>query len=282
MPSLQHQKNISAACFVLGLLLFASPLFAADKLKNADCLDCHTDPANKRVVNGHAEPMALFPTNGFAKSVHSALDCVDCHDGIKEMVHDKNVPPPNCAGCHDKEAKDYATSIHGMSHAMGASGAAQCWDCHGSHEIVPVKHGDSPVFKMNLPRTCAKCHSNTNLTKEYQIEFPQAASQYMDSIHGTALLKMGLIVAPSCSDCHGAHAIKRSVDRESPINHANVAKTCGKCHVGVEDIYNQSVHGQLLAKGDVRGPVCIDCHSAHQITNPTGDKFKSVSDQICG
>jgi hypothetical protein len=42
---------------------------------------------------------------------------------------------------------DYATSIHGMSHAMGASGAAQCWDCHGSHEILPVKDPASPVFK---------------------------------------------------------------------------------------------------------------------------------------
>ncbi len=75
-----------------------------------------------------------------------------------------------------RKAKDYATSIHGMSHAMGASGAAQCWDCHGSHGILPVKDPASPVFKMNLPVTCAKCHSNTNLTKEYQIEFPEAAS----------------------------------------------------------------------------------------------------------
>ena len=49
---------------------------------------------------------------------------------------------------------------------------------------------------------------------------PEAASQYMDSIHGRALLKMGLIVAPSCNDCHGVHNIKRRVDRDSPINHA--------------------------------------------------------------
>jgi cytochrome b subunit of formate dehydrogenase len=268
--------------FALLILLPPLVLPAAEKLKNADCLDCHTDPSNKRTVNGHAEAMALFPTNGFARSVHSELDCIDCHDGIKEMVHDKNVPPPNCTGCHDKEGKDYATSIHGMSHAMGASGAAQCWDCHGSHEILPVKNGDSPVFKMNLPQTCAKCHSNTNLTKEYQIEFPQAASQYMDSIHGRALLKMGLIVAPSCNDCHGAHKIKRSIDRDSPINHANVAKTCGKCHVGIEQTYDRSVHGQLLARGDPRGPVCIDCHSAHEISNPEGNKFKALSDQRCG
>ena len=89
----------------------------------------------------------------------------------------------------------------------------------------------------------------------------------MDSIHGNALLKMGLIVAPSCDDCHGVHTIKRSVDRDSPINHANVARTCGKCHVGIETTYDQSVHGQLLAKGDPRGPVCINCHSAHEIVH---------------
>src|SRR5664279_884453 len=117
----RRQNNFCSLAFVWLTVFFfaATPGFAAtnavQKLSNADCLDCHTDPANKRSVNGHSEPLALFPTNGFAKSVHSQLDCIDCHDGIKEMVHDKNVPPPNCTGCHEKEAKDYAGSIHGMS-----------------------------------------------------------------------------------------------------------------------------------------------------------------------
>ena len=52
-------------------------------------------------------------------------------------------------------AKDYATSIHGVSHTLGASGAASCWDCHGSHDMLPVKNAESPVFKLNLPQTCA-------------------------------------------------------------------------------------------------------------------------------
>ena len=104
--------GLSGLILLVTLLAWVVPGFAetntASKLASADCLDCHTDPANKRMVNGHAEAMALFPTNGFAKSVHSALDCIDCHDGIKEMQHDKNVPPPNCTGCHEKEGKDYA------------------------------------------------------------------------------------------------------------------------------------------------------------------------------
>ena len=270
------------AAFGWGVAACPAATNAVEKFTSADCLDCHTDPTTTRLVNGVKVSVGHFPTNGFASSVHSQLDCIDCHDGVKELQHDKNLPPPNCAGCHEQEQKDYATSIHGMSHTMGASGAAQCWDCHGSHEILPAKNPASSVYKLNLPATCAKCHSNTNLTKEYQIEIPKAAAQYMDSIHGTALLKMGLIVAPSCNDCHGAHKIKRSVDRDSPINHANIAKTCGKCHVGIEETYDKSVHGQLLAKGDQRGPVCTDCHSAHEISNPTGNNFKMTSDERCG
>jgi cytochrome b subunit of formate dehydrogenase len=267
-------------------VLFAALLLSvcsgnAEPFKNQDCLDCHTDPATTLTRNGKPVPF-IFPTNGFVASVHGQLKCTDCHDKIKDLVHETKLPPPNCTVCHQKEAQAYATSIHGVSHTLGASGAANCWDCHGSHTMVPVKQADSPVFKLNLPQTCARCHSNPGLTKEYQMKYPDAAAQYADSIHGRALLKMGLIVAPSCNDCHGVHDIKRDVDRDSPINHLNVAKTCGNCHVGIEDVYNQSVHGQLLAKGDTRGPVCTDCHTPHEIVSPRDGSFKAESDARCG
>jgi hypothetical protein len=93
----------------------------------------------------------------------------------------------------------------------------------------------------------------------------------MDSIHGKALLKMGLIVAPSCNDCHGVHDIKRSVDRDSPIHHANISKTCGACHVTVEEIYNASVHGQLLRKRAKPVP------SAPTATAPTRSNRRSTA-----
>ena len=149
---------------------------APEKFANADCLGCHLDPNTTRVVNGKTESL-IFPTNAFQNSVHAKLACVDCHTGIKDLVHDSPLPPPNCTPCHAKEAKDYATSIHGVSHLLGASGAANCWDCHGSHGILPVNNPASPVFKMNLPFTCAKCHSNPGLTKEYEIQYPNAAKR---------------------------------------------------------------------------------------------------------
>ena len=260
---------------------------AGDGLANADCLECHTDPTTKRTLKGKP-PLPIVDTNLFAQSVHGKLNCVDCHRGVKDLVHESRLPAPQCAGCHEVQSSHeqageaYAASIHGVSQKLGASAAAICGDCHGSHYMLPAKHPDSPVFKLNLPRTCAKCHSNPGLTKEYRIKYPEVAAQYNDSIHGRAPLKMGLIVAPSCNDCHGVHDIKRSVDRSAPIHRAHVARTCGKCHVKVEQIYNRSVHGQLLAKGDPNGPVCTDCHTAHEIEPPVNGHFKAASDQRCG
>jgi len=276
-------RRPAAAWIAGGLLAWGAARAAAapGPIPNSECLDCHeAEPAPKD--KGGPEKFTGVRPAFFAKSVHGKLNCVDCHAGITESPHPSKVPPPQCASCHADEARAYAASIHGMSHALGASGAARCASCHGSHEMAPVKQIDSPVSKFNLPQTCGACHDNPGLTAEYRIRFPEVAGQYRDSIHGRALTLMGLVVAPSCNDCHGVHDIKRSIDRDSRTSHANVAKTCGTCHVGIEQTYNQSVHGQLLLKGNGRGPVCSDCHTAHQIEAPSGANFKAVSDRRCG
>lgn len=257
---------------------------AAEKSINTSCLECHSDRTLWKTNTAGQAVWLYIDEAKFNAGVHKTNTCASCHADVTSKHPDDNVVPAavNCGACHDPEAKEYGASIHGVSHKLGASGAATCSGCHGKHEILPAKHADSPVFKLNLPNTCATCHTNAGLTEEYQMKYPEAAAQYMDSIHGRALLKMGLIVAPSCNDCHGVHDIKRAVDRESPINQANVANTCGKCHVKVDEIYDQSVHGQLLAKGDKRGPVCTDCHTAHQVETPKNGHFKMASDQRCG
>ena len=273
-------RSTAAALLAAGWLLGAVGR-GAEAVPNSECLDCHEAEPPPKGKPAPAKITGVRPEQ-FQKSVHGKLNCVDCHTGITETPHPSKLPPAQCTSCHATESKQYGVSIHGVSHAMGASGAATCVSCHGNHEIVPVKQLDSPVFKLNLPQTCGTCHDNPGLTADYRIKYPHVVGQYLDSIHGRALLQMGLIVAPSCNDCHGVHDIKRSIDRDSRTYHANVAKTCGACHVGIESLYNQSVHGRLLAKGEKRGPVCSDCHTAHQIETPTGSNFKALSDQRCG
>lgn len=259
----------------------AAAVAAKPAVANSECMDCHEAEFKPRKKGEPPVWIGVRP-EPFAKSVHGKLNCVDCHAGITETPHASKLPPVQCASCHDQAVNQYAASIHGMSHKMGSSEAATCASCHGTHDIVPVKQPDSPVYKLNLPKTCGACHDNAAITKEYRMGKTEAAGHYLDSIHGKALLKMGLIVAPSCNDCHGVHDIKRSIDKDSRTSHINIAKSCGTCHVGIEDTYNASIHGQLLAKGDKRGPVCTDCHSAHDIEKPATAHFKELSDQSCG
>ena len=254
---------------------------SAPAVPNSECMDCHEAEFKPRKKGEPAVWSGVRP-EVFAKSVHGKLGCVDCHADITAVPHVAKLRPAQCVSCHAQPAAQYATSIHGMSHQLGASGAATCTSCHGSHDIVPVKHADSPVFKFNLAKTCGTCHDDPKLTADYRMGQQKASGHYLDSIHGRALVKMGLVVAPSCNDCHGVHDIKRSIDQASRVNHANVATTCGKCHVGIEDIYKSSTHGKLLAKGGKAGPVCTDCHSSHDIEKPATAHFKGQSDQICG
>ncbi len=257
---------------------------AAEMIPNDKCLECHDDKDLTKDLPGGKTSSLYVDEKIRQSSVHAKLACAECHSDLSGEHPDDAKPakPVNCATCHKEEADIYKTSIHGISRAMGSSGAASCTSCHGTHDMLSPKNPNSPTFKLNLSHTCAKCHDNAGINAEYRMRFPDVAAHYQDSIHGLGVMKKGLVIAPSCNDCHGVHDIKRGVDRSSPINKANLAKTCGKCHLGIEETYNKSIHGQLLAKGDARGPVCTDCHSAHEIETPTSVHFKQASDGRCG
>jgi cytochrome b subunit of formate dehydrogenase len=290
LPKLPRGLLRGARCLLLLAALAGPTRLLAEDLKNSDCFLCHEDKTLAS-TNAVGKVKVLFVDAAkLAGSVHKSNLCVNCHADITAKHPDDNVPAklPTCTGCHtvppnhEQSSAQYAASIHGSSHTQGSLAAATCGDCHGSHDMIPVKDPASPVFKLNLPGTCGKCHKDDTFTSKNRVNNPHAAAQYIDSMHGKALLKLGLIVAPSCNDCHGVHDIKRSSIPASPVNPANVAKTCGKCHVGIEQTYDKSIHGQLRAKGDSRAPVCTTCHTAHEIESPTGNHFKSGSDQRCG
>lgn len=253
-------------------------------IANDTCLGCHEDKDLTKDLPGGKQKSLFVDEKIRQSSVHATVNCTECHTDLTAEHPDdaKAAEPVKCASCHKVQADSYATSIHGISLSMGSSGAATCTSCHGTHDMLSPRNPNSPVFKLNLARTCAKCHDNKGITDEYRMRFPHVAAQYRDSIHGHGVANMGLIVAPSCNDCHGVHDIKRSVDRSSPVNKANIAATCGKCHLGIEEKYNKSVHGQFLLNGDSRGPTCNDCHTAHEIEIPGSAHFKQVSDNRCG
>ncbi len=243
--------RLSAA--LLWLLALAGGLQAV----GLDCASCHDEQAQ------------VFPG-----SVHGSLGCTACHANVKAVPHAANAKEVNCGSCH----ADSASALTGSVHAKVAE--QPCVACHGdAHAILPSKDPRSKTFAMNLPRTCGACHDGKAAKKDGR---PEVYNHYLDSIHGLALTKDGLLVAASCTSCHGSHQILAMTNPESRVFHANIPSTCGACHGGDLRAYSEGVHGQELLKGNKGAPVCTNCHTAHQIARVSTAAWQMQTTATCG
>jgi len=250
------------------ILMAAGPVRAQSK---ADCLTCHAD-AGLQDASGHS---VSVDEHKFGSSIHGALDCVNCHATIKGYPHPDKITPVECATCHTDEAKGLAGSVHSNANDH------PCTSCHGNaHEIFPKSDPRSAVYPLNVPRTCSACHGDNGMAKKHGLA--SVYPSYIDSIHGFALSKEGLLVAANCQSCHGSHHILSRKDPQSQTYKANVPATCGKCHAGITENYLGGVHGKAVAAGNMKAPVCSDCHTAHAILQPTEAAFRMQSTPICG
>jgi predicted CXXCH cytochrome family protein len=250
------------------ILLFG---FSGDLPAQTDCLSCHAD---KTLTDASGHSIGV-DGDKFHASIHGSLGCSDCHANIKEYPHPDQVEPVKCETCH----ADQATAISGSIHAKAS--AHPCTSCHGdAHTIFPKDDPRSAVYPLNIPKTCGNCHANAALAKKYGLQNVYAT--YMDSIHGYAVSKEGLLVAANCQSCHGSHNILSHKDPKSAVSRENVPNTCGACHGGVKDEYLSGIHGKALVAGNQKVPVCTDCHTAHAILQPTEASFRMQSTPICG
>jgi predicted CXXCH cytochrome family protein len=234
----------------------------------SDCLACHGD---KSMTTGAGHSLFVSGQT-FSASVHGSLQCTDCHTDIKGFPHPNHIAPVQCKTCHADEASQLAGSVHAIH---------DCTSCHGSpHAIFPKTDPRSAVYPLNIPRTCGSCHGNPALAKKYGL--PNVYTEYLDSIHGFAVGKEGLLVAANCQSCHGSHHILSPNNPLSPTYKANIPATCGKCHASVEAEYEEGIHGKALAAGNLKAPACTECHTAHLILQPTEAAFRMQSTPICG
>ena len=262
-------KTASSIALAFGaLLVFAIPRVAHAEV---DCLGCHGDKS----LQDAAGKSVGVDAGTFGASLHGNLKCGDCHSTIKDYPHPDPATPVKCESCHTGEAEGLVGSVH-------ANRAEHpCTSCHGdAHAIFPKSDPRSAVYPLNVPRTCGNCHGNDALAKKHGL--PNVYPMYLDSIHGFALSREGLLVAANCQSCHGSHHILSHTDPQSPTYKSNIPNTCGKCHAGITDNYLGGVHGKAVAKGNLNAPVCSDCHTAHAILQPTEASFRMQSTPICG
>ena len=257
--------TLVATVFLLPLL--QRPTRAADQ-PGAECLACHGD---KTMTTTRAGKTVSLYVDGkkFATSVHASFGCTGCHADLegKDLPHD-TPQPVKCGTCHTTEQEQHARSLHGKAIARGDALAPHCVNCHGNHDIVPVKDARSAVAPLKVPFVCGQCHrEGTAVSRNRPIPQDNILENYSESIHGEALLKKGLSVAPNCATCHTAHLILPHTDPASSINRKNIAATCTKCHTQIETVHRKTIRGELWEKQANVLPACPDCHQPHKIRN---------------
>lgn len=251
------------------------------------CAECHSDVKDAYAESSHGKAQAA--------GVTGAPNCLTCHrhevtfggttgDTLSHKVAQEKL----CLSCHldnpEVRARTsptagfiaaYEKSVHGAALLRGDSAAANCIDCHGSHEMKKGVETTSLVNKKNIPATCGKCHG-------------EISREFSESIHGTAAAK-GVKDAPVCTDCHGEHNILPPSDPRSSVAAGNVsARVCSPCHSSVKltekygiasnrfQTFEDSYHGLAIRAGDVEVANCASCHGAHNI-KPSSDSTSTIS-----
>ncbi|MBZ5498439.1 MAG: hypothetical protein LAP85_18730 [Acidobacteriia bacterium] len=238
---------------------------AAQKVE--DCLMCHDSKDLTTQRDGKAVSLYVDGKK-FSGSVHGSLTCVDCHSDLqnKELPHEEKLAKVACGNCHADEQKLHAESRHGKAVARGDPLAPRCKDCHGNHDILPVKDPGSAVAPGRIPYVCGKCHQEGTLVqRQREIHESNILENYSESMHGEALLKKGLTVTATCVSCHTAHQILPFTDSRSSIARKNIAATCTKCHAQIEAVHRKVIKGELWEKELHVLPACVDCHQPHKV-----------------
>jgi hypothetical protein len=280
MRTLRSVFDSRTPFFYLLLALFASGRFAALAQSVDECLECHAE----MVAEAPTQGVGYGPPASHLDSVHGAMgfSCTDCHvdaADAEEYPHPDKMQAVDCTMCHGDVGDLFAGSVHGSGDEQGQS-LATCAGCHGAHDIRSADDPLSSVNHFRVPDTCGSCHADPEAAADDDV--PGVLACFDASVHGHALREHGLVVAPSCATCHGAHEIRRPDDSGSRVYRTSIPETCGECHQGILEHFSRGVHGQQLAAGNPAGPVCTDCHTYHQIRTAELSPWRLEVTRECG
>ncbi|MGB2869970.1 MAG: hypothetical protein WBD36_16090 [Bacteroidota bacterium] len=279
----EKESHVLPACIDCHQPHRVRKIFYDQGMADKDCMRCHSNENLKSSVDGR--PLVVR-TDDLAHSRHSKTACSQCHSGVNasrlrpcETIKQK----VDCASCHAEMGQEFQKSTHGQLAAKNDPNAPTCKECHGTHTVMGKLDPKSATFPTNVPDLCARCHrEGKKAAVRYEGTQHSIIERYTESIHGKGLMKSGLTVTAMCTNCHTAHSILPKNDLASSVNPKNVPSTCGRCHHGIEEQFNSSIHASEVGKTDRELPVCSDCHTAHTIRRADEEGFKLDIMTKCG
>jgi nitrate/TMAO reductase-like tetraheme cytochrome c subunit len=279
----EKQSHVLPACVDCHQPHKIRKVFYTQGMADKDCLRCHENRNLKSSKDGR--PLFVQGERlGFSR--HSKVSCSQCHSEVSvshirpcETITRK----VDCTSCHAEIGQQFQLSTHGKLVAKNDPNGPTCKECHGTHDVLGKLSPNSATFATNIPALCAKCHrEGQKAAARYAGSQHEIIEHYTESIHGKGLMKSGLTVTATCTNCHTPHSVLPKSDSLSSVNPRNVPQTCGRCHHGIEGQFEASIHAQKVGKPDKPLPVCSDCHTAHTIRRVDATGFKLEIMTQCG
>jgi hypothetical protein len=185
--------------------------------------------------------------------VENAPMCMTCHSSHGLVKVFKNSEKLSVI----VKASDFTGSVHNM---------LNCTDCHQNISMAshPGRVFDSrKAFALDASKACRTCHSDA------QLKARPIHAYLTNRTHG-----------PPCSQCHGAHTVKRLADWK-PAKADN--QYCLTCHQ--QNMTKRMNNGETLSLSvdpdDLQASVhtrhaCSDCHSAFSRSSHPVKEFESI------
>lgn len=191
------------------------------------CQSCHQDQYTQTMDSNHGRALAA--------GNRQAAVCTDCHGAhdVKDPKLSRPEMAQTCQKCHSDVYAKYAGSVHGAALTKeGNPDVPTCVDCHGVHR---QEDPTTAAFRLKSPLLCAGCHNNATLMQKYGLS-TDVMNTYVSDFHGTTVMlfeRQSPDQATNkavCTDCHGAHDIKKITDANATVVKENLLNTCRKCH----------------------------------------------------
>jgi cytochrome b subunit of formate dehydrogenase len=259
----------------------------AFRIPSETCLGCHgVEGFQVPGANGQMRSLSIDGRK-FLNSVHGKRLCVDCHQQITEVPHQKlDRIKVGCVTCHRDLYEDaqfenkpeeiaklgmvvqridsFMKTIHAQPNKEDQSTTnATCYNCHDAHYTYPKGSSIWSEWRLSLPHRCGNCH-----TQEF--------AEYATSIHGRQALLDYNPKSAICADCHTSHDIASTA---LPSTLLVITQNCGNCHEENLKSYLETYHGQVNKLGYAYTAKCFDCHGNHNIqrVNDPGSKVSPAN-----
>jgi len=248
------------------------------------CLACHGKRGQiHRFQNDESVEVFVSPAK-YRISAHSFLSCAECHPDFSAEHHPARRFPSKtqykakssavCMGCHPAEQLR-TKPVHVRMAKEGGATASACTDCHDPHTGTTVAGG---TIIRSETQYCMKCHQyELTLACRNGDKLPLKVEISHSETHAHAKLR--------CSDCHYGFSSEEHPKRNfrSRRDYTIAAsESCRRCHFDKYTKTLDSVHYTMLSQGNLKAPVCNDCHGSHAIPHITrGVKGRTMTTQKC-